>query len=112
MQDQTEALRAALEKSRAGRKRWRCPAGLRSEVVTYAQSRRGSGVGVRLIAVELGLSASGLSRWLKREGRFRSVRVAQAESVAVSAGLVLVTPQGYRLEGLSTSQALHLLREL
>ncbi len=112
MQDRTHALREALEKSRGGQKRWSCPEGLRSEVVSYAQSRRASGAGVRLIAEELGLSLSGLSRWLKKAVQFRSVRVARAVPVPVSAELVLVTPHGFRLEGLSTSQALDLLREL
>ncbi len=54
MQDQGTALREALEKGRAGRKRWCCPEGLRSEVVAYGQARRASGVGIRLIAVEPG----------------------------------------------------------
>jgi len=53
MQDRRKALRKALERSRGGQKRWRCPEELRSEVVSYAQSRRASGTGVRLIAVEL-----------------------------------------------------------
>ena len=84
---------------------------MRAEVIDYAKGRRIGGDGVAKIAGELGLSESCLLRWLRptQEG-FRQVQVRPESSSA--ADLVLVTPRGYRLEGLSESLALQLLREL
>lgn len=59
------------------RSRWRCPQGLRSEVVAFARERQAAGDGLKRIASDLGLSESGLSRWLRpaTDGRFREVRL-------------------------------------
>ena len=111
MDDRGESLREALAESRIGKSRWRCPGGLRAEVIDYAKDRRSHGDGVATIAVELGVSESGLSRWLhSAEAGFREVRIRPESSSA--ADLVLVTPRGYRLEGLSEGLAVRLLREL
>lgn len=111
MDDRGRSLRESLENSRAGKNRWRCPQDLRSEVVGYARDRRAEGDGVSKIAGDLGLSESGLSRWLRpAQSGFREVRIRPESSSP--AGLVLVTPRGFRLEGLSASVALRLLREL
>ena len=111
MDDRGKSLRKALAESRLGKSRWRCPLDLRAKVIDYAKARRSHGDGVAKIAVDLGLSESGLSRWLRfRQEGFREVRI-RAES-PTAADLALVTPRGYRLEGLSESLALRLLREL
>ena len=118
MDDQCRILREAIERVRAGRLRWRCPPGLRSEVVAFARERHSRGVSVAKIARDLDLSVNGLSRWLRSVDKelesaqrgFREVRIQPEPS---SAGvLVLVTPRGFRLEGLSENQALRMLREL
>ncbi len=111
MDDRCKSLREAIERSRAGKIRWRCPPGLRSEVVAFTRERQAAGEGVGKIARDVGLSESGLSRWLRlAEGGFRQVRIG-AES-ASNGDLVLVTPRGFRLEGLSEGLAVRLLREL
>lgn len=112
MDDRSRSLREAIERSRAGKSRWRCPQGLRSEIVALARERRSSGEGLARIARDLGLSESGLSRWLRLSANvgFREVRLRPEPSA--SGNLVLVTPRGFRLEGLSESLALRLLREL
>lgn len=112
MDDRCRCLREAIERSRAGKSRWRCPQGLRSEVVALARERRAAGEGLARIARDLGLSESGLSRWLRPSGDtgFREVRLGPESSS--SGDLVLVTPRGFRLEGLSEGLALRLLREL
>lgn len=105
-------LREAILQSRAGQHRWRCPVPLREKIVALTRERREAGVSVEKIARELGLSASGLSRWLKAgEPRLRPVRIAEAPSKKPES-LVLVTPGGYRLEGLSSASAADLLRRL
>ena len=111
MDDRCRSLRKAIAQDRAGKKRWQCPPGLRAEAVALARERQARGEGVERIAKDLGLSESGLSRWLRSaEGRFREVRI-RPEPLATEA-LVLVTPRGFRLEGLSEALALRLLREL
>ncbi len=111
MDDRSKSLREAIERSRAGKSRWRCPQGLRSEVVAFTRERQTAGEGVAKVARDVGLSESGLSRWLRlADGGFREVRI-RPESPA-SGDLVLVTPRGFRLEGLNEDLALRLLREL
>ena len=118
MDDQSRILREAIERIRAGRSRWRCPQGLRSEVVTFARERQSRGASVAKIARDLDLSENGLARWLRSaaeelasaDGGFREVRIQPEPSSA--GALVLVTPRGFRLEGLSENLILRLLREL
>ncbi len=76
MDDRGKSLREALAESRLGKSRWRCPQGLRADVVDYAKGRRAGGDGVAKIADELGVSESGLLRWLRStEAGFREVRI-------------------------------------
>jgi len=111
MDDRYRSLREAIERSRSGKTCWQCPQGLRSEVVALARKRQAGGEGVGRIARELGLSESGLSRWLRSaDGGFREVRIRPESSPA--GDLALVTPRGFRLEGLSETLALRLLQEL
>ena len=115
MEDRLEALRLALEKSREGQSRWRCPASLREEIIAYAREQIGQKSQSRyVVARELGLSPSGLSRWLHpsqtRAGSFHAVSVIAEGSVEPY--LTLVTPRGYRIEGLSVASAGALLRQL
>lgn len=105
-------LQEAITQSRAGQFRWRCPVPLREEIVQYTRDRQRDGMSVVKVARELGLSESGLSRWLNAgKPRLRPVRVSAALPVQDS-GLVLVTPGGYRLEGLNSASAAELLRRL
>ena len=104
-------LREAITQSRVGQARWRCPVKLRDEIVGFAQERRREGVSVLKIATQLGVSESGLSRWLqKADGRLRPVRLIEEPSRHEP--LVLITPGGYRLEGLSSLSAAEVLRRL
>lgn len=111
MDDRCRVLRKAIEQSRSGQSCWQCPQGLRSEVVAFARERQAGGEGVGRIARALGVSSTGLARWLgSTDGGFRPVRVRQRSSPTED--LVLVTPRGFRLEGLTEALALRLLREL
>ena len=104
-------LREELTRIRAGRLRWRCPAALREKVVEFTRARQGEGITVTHVAKELGISSSGLDRWLHRgQERLRPVRIV--EEPPRSTDLVLVTPSGYRLEGLSIACASEVLRRL
>ena len=106
-----EELRKEIASSQGGQTRWYCPLPLRQKIVDFARARNRGGVSLRKVARELGVSESGLLRWVRAEkGQLRPVRVA--EEPASRASLVLVTPDGYRLEGLNASSAADVLRRL
>jgi hypothetical protein len=68
------------------------------------------------IARQLGVSSVSLQRWVEQEqpARFRPVQVrfdAEPE-VASPGGLVLITPRGYRVEGLNAASLAALLSRL
>ena len=107
-------LREAIAHDRAGKEHWRCSEPLRERVVTFARQRQQAGEAVMRIAEQLGLSPSGLSRWLPPgEAKLRPVRIAEKPAPALSQSLlVLVTPSGYRLEGLDADSAVDVLRRL
>ena len=97
------------------------PQELHVEVERYAALRRRAGASWRTIAGSVGVSASALQRWGARErssavrAGLRRVRVRRewvpSQTVA-SATLVLISPSGFRVEGLGVAQALEMLREL
>ncbi len=110
MIDEGNALREAIELVRGGRKRWRCPPDLRAAIVEYTRKQQANGRGHRGIAFDLGLSASTIFQWMRSsKSSFREVVVRPEVS---SLPLTLVTPGGFRLEGLSEDFALRLVREL
>ena len=83
-------LRNAITESRVGQTRWRCPAKLRDEIVGFARERRREGISVTKIAKDLGVSESGLNRWLqKADGRLRPVRAIDKPSGDVPAAVEL-----------------------
>jgi len=97
------------------------PQGLHAEVKRYAALRRRAGASWRTIAESVGVSASALQRWGAGERRLgaqpglRRVRVrgegAPGKAIA-TAPLVLISPSGFRVEGLGVAQALEMLRGL
>ena len=107
-----DELREAIARSRVGQTRWRCPVELREKVAEFAKERKKEGAGVGEMAKRLGVSESGLGRWLDGgKPKLRPVRVADKQTPSLDQ-LVLVTPGGYRLEGLSAASAADLLRRL
>lgn len=91
------------------------PGEVRQVLVAYALKQRERGKSWAAIARALGVSSSGLIRWSKR----RVARCEGAVPVEVrvekpSEGLpvILVSPAGYRIEGLRVLDALAALREL
>ena len=115
-------LHEAIARSRTGEGRWRCPKPLRREAARYAEAEIRRGRSLHEVARELGISRSGLARWLRRgEGHIRPVRVLDGSAEPAlppteisprAGGLVLVTPGGYRLEGLDSAAAVEILRGL
>ena len=89
----------------------RYPRQLRDEILAYAEERRGQGAAKSAVARSLGLNPHTFYSWLGDGGQrpeFHRVRVAET----AAAQPVLVTPHGYRVEGLDVGGVVRLLREL
>ena len=108
------ARRALAQLGRRG-KTTAIPGEVREVLVAYALEQRERGRSWSAIAKGLGVSSSGLIRWSQRavarcEGAVPvEVRVEGARG---GTAVTLVSPAGYRIEGLGVSEALAALREL
>ena len=91
------------------------PDEVRQVLVAYALEQRERGKSWAAIAGALGVSSSGLIRW-SRQGLARcegAVPVeVRVEEPSNGTAVTLVSPAGYRIEGLGMSEALAALREL
>jgi hypothetical protein len=92
---------------------------VRERVVAYARVARARGVSWRSIARSVGLSTSGVQRFahVRHSPPQASlvpvvVQASPDEGSLASAGLILLTPSGHRLERLSLADAVALLRAL
>jgi hypothetical protein len=90
----------------------RYPAELRALAVVVAEERREEPLAK--VAADLGVSAMSLQRWLEQGEpvRFRPIEVERESAGTVARGLVLITPRGYRVEGLEAGTLVSLLRVL
>lgn len=101
-----ESVRARNQGRTSGRRRF--SEAQRAEAVEYLERRGIEGATVGAIAEELGVGKTTLQRWRSRESGF--VRVAAlADPVSE---VSLVSPGGYRIEGLDLDQAVELLSRL
>ena len=112
-----ERLRRALARIERGRGR-RYPAALRERIARWAGVQRQRGARWRQLASELGISAESLRRWgaleAPRTSMLVPVEVVPEAGVEVAADrpLRLVTRAGHRIEGLSITDAITLVRVL
>ena len=94
----------------------RYPAPFRDAVVTLARARVGHGHSRAQVARAVGISFPTLDTWLARPGRpgLRPVAVvAECEpEPAPRSAVVLVTPHGFRVEGLAGAALVAVLRAL
>lgn len=119
MQERVRRFRA-LVREKMGERRGRgvrYPEALRVEAVACAREGLASGASLGEVASRLGIGIPTLSRWLEQGGvvGLREVEVLEPCLPAggvVSAGVVLVTPSGHRVEGLELAQLAELLRAL
>ena len=95
----------AENEGRSGTRR-RYSEGLRAEAVAHLRRRVKGGASVEAVASELGVSGWTLVRWSRRESvgkgpKLRRVKVVpESTEVTTKAKVTLVTPDGYRIEGL------------
>lgn len=86
---------------------------MRAQAVSYAQRRLAAGVGLALIARELGVGAPTLKTWLGAEEVPATFRTVQVENAPLTRpALVLHGPAGLRIEGLDIAALAELLRRL
>ncbi len=121
MQDQAQRFKSLVRQLMGGRqgRGVRYPQAVREEAVSLAHAELASGASLADIAAALGIGEMTLSRWLEpaRVG-LREVEILAAEPAArlaarpASAGFVLVSPSGLRVEGLELPQVAELLRAL
>jgi transposase-like protein len=95
----------------------RYPASVREAAVAVAREGRRAGRSIGRTARQLGLSPGTLLLWMRRggAGRLRRVEVLASPRAVRDGGAtrpVLVTPQGFRVEGLDTAELTALLRAL
>lgn len=93
----------------------RYPQGLRDLAVSYCSEMRVVGESLPAVAAELAVSQGTLQRWIDAadcaavsSGQLREVVLTGGDSAC----LAVVTPGGYRVEGLSLADATTLLRSL
>ena len=112
MEAELEMIREAVAKRT--RRTAALSAELRDAVTTYVRREREKGATFEAVAASIGLSMNTLAR-AARDGGARSagpalVPVRMKIEEAGRRGPMVVTPSGYRVEGLSVSQAAELLR--
>lgn len=96
----------------------RLPTRLQARLVEVIRRRHARGESLRQLAEALGLTAETLRRWLAAAPStapavVRPLPVAVVEPIAAAAApLALVTPDGFRFEGLTVASAAELLARL
>jgi transposase-like protein len=92
----------------------RIPDALRDELVAYARGRQAGGASLKQIARETGITRETIRNWLRapERGARALVPVAIVPEVVAHDAVVVVSPGGYRVEGLDVATAAALLRLL
>ena len=109
-----ESVRALLKANRPRSWNLGYPPAVRSHVRAYIAARRAAGVTPTAIAAELGLSRQSVMGWTARDSGtalFVPVEVV-VDPRATASAPVLVSPQGYRVEGLDATAIASLLERL
>lgn len=111
MKKEAEKLRFELDN--IGTRRGRCmPPHLKERVSSWITSQRAIGRSAADLAAELGIAPGTALRW--SSGKRKSlvpVRIV-AEAPMIKQKYTVISPSGFRVEGLSIEEAAHLLREL
>lgn len=112
--DEITALRRELARHEKGRGK-RYPADLKRRVTAYALRQRDAGATYEVIADTLGLAFETVRRWCMTAsgGDERAPMLVPVEVVAEARSPVaIISPSGYRLEGLEPAEAVAALRAL
>jgi hypothetical protein len=112
--DSLAELRQLLRTHRPRRSRDGYPVDVREAVVAAAPAYREAGWTPNGLAVELGLAPTTLAKWLRQSvaSSFRQVSIVSAPVPWTRVSLTLITPGGFRLEGLDLDTAAALVARL
>lgn len=86
------------------------PRSLKDRAGAWIRDQRAAGRTVAELATELGVAAGTILRW--SDGGARALVPVQIVPDRTAASAVLVSPSGFRIEGLSLADAVRALREL
>jgi hypothetical protein len=111
MDKEAAKLRQELSRVKTGRGK-RYPTDLRRRVVAWAQRRHGQGASWKTIKAELGQEFDTVRRWCLAEGTSRALVPVRIVPASVARTVSVVSPTGFRIEGLAIAEAAALLREL
>jgi hypothetical protein len=108
------AVRAAVAALGQRGRTTRIPDAVRARVLAYARGERAAGRSWTWIARQVGLSAGALKTWSRTPPPARTLVPVDVAATAPmpSPPLVVVSPAGYRVEGLDLTAASALLRAL
>jgi hypothetical protein len=114
MEARLREVRAALAGLGARGRTTRIPDAVRTRVIVYAREQRSRGKTWRSIAEAVGLSATVLQRWMRAapEASCRLARVKVVADPEAIAAVSLISPSGYRIEGVTLEAALRALEAL
>lgn len=106
-----EARFLRRELDRIGTRRGRCvPPELKARAKSWIVEQRAGGRTVAELATELGVAPGTIHRWCG--GGVRALVPVQIVPDRASGTVAILSPSGFRIEGLSLSDAVHALREL
>jgi hypothetical protein len=111
MDKQAAILRRDLARVETGRGR-RYPAELRARVVSWANGRRAAGTSWEEIKRELGRRFDTVRRWCVDGTETKALVPVRVVATAPARALSVVSPTGYRIDGLTPAEAAALLREI
>jgi hypothetical protein len=118
MPDPIRQLRAEARQFARGKgpKAVRYPVAFRTAVAAVVRRQLDDGVALHRVASQLGLPGRSLARWLQQSAppvlRPVTVRPEPVPGAPPATGLVLLTPQGVRVEGLDRDTLPAVLRRL
>ena len=118
--DELRDFRRELARVERGRGHW-YPDALRERAAAWARGRRDVGATWREISAAVGLPAETLRRWTSTTARDASPALVPIEIVSEpeaenrgteDRGVRIITPSGHRIEGLTTADAIAIVRVL
>jgi len=85
---------------------------LRLDAVAYWKRKKRGGESLERVASELGVSNWSLARWVRESETVGVLRPVEVEEAVKTNEFSLITPGGYRVEGLSEESVVRLLERL
>src|SRR5438045_1385790 len=104
--ERLQAARAALASLGPRGRTTRIPTGVRARVLAYTRRQRAAGASWQTVASAVGVSASALKNWSRLTPparRLVPVVVSPVGTEPSSSVLAIVSPAGYRVEGLDVA---------